>query len=295
MALTLHCHNSNQISATEYLDYVAAKVDLRDPDAVIASGPMLKALANDRTLVVSLLNDYVKETFSAPGLTSAQAILVGRRKDFYVRANLRPSIKEVGAGRMYQDQFSYNIAHDHNFSFLTVGYLGPGYETDIYEYDYDQVEGYVGEPVDIAFLEKVRFSAGMAMYYRASRDLHIQYPPSEMTITLNLMVVPPDIRLREQYEFDLATRTISRLPSELEASRRISYVALGARLGNANTADLLEGLALKHPCRRTRLMAWESLIVLRPDEAERCWRRAADDPAPLVAKHARRKLAEASA
>ena len=113
---------------------------------------------------------------------------------------------------MYQDQFSYNIAHDHNFSFLTVGYLGPGYETDIYEYDYDSVEGYVGEKVEMQFLEKVRFAAGMAMYYRASRDLHIQHPPSEMTIPLNLLIQPPEVRLREQYEFDLNTRSTPRLP-----------------------------------------------------------------------------------
>ncbi|MES2683269.1 MAG: hypothetical protein V4650_07075 [Pseudomonadota bacterium] len=290
MALILNCPNTNQISVEEYLNHIESKVDLRDPDSVIASAHMLRALANDRNLVVSRLNAYVEEAFGASGLASAQVILLGRRKDFYVRANLWPSAADVGAGRMYQDQFSYNIAHDHNFSFLTVGYLGPGYETDIYEYDYDKVEGYVGEKVDIRFLEKVRFAANMAMYYRPSRDLHIQYPPSEMTITLNLMIVPPEIRLREQYEFDLATKTISRLPSELEASRRVAFVMLSARLGDGNTAQLLEDLAQQHPCRRTRLTAWQSLSVLRPDEAQRFWEKASADSAPLVANHARRRL-----
>lgn len=293
MALTLNCQNSNQITVEEYLSHVASQVDLKDPDSVIASAPMLKALANDRSLVVNSLNAYVEEAFSAPGLASAQAILLGRGKHFYVRANLWPSASDVGAGRMYQDQFSYNLAHDHNFSFLTVGYLGPGYETDIYEYDYDQVEGYLGEKVDITFLEKVRFSAGMAMYYRASRDLHIQYPPSEMTITLNLMIVPPEISLREQYEFDLSTRTISRLPSELEASRRVSFIALSARLGDGNTAQLLEDLAQQHPCRRTRLTAWQAVAALVPAEARRFWEKATADAAPLVVNHARRRLAAA--
>lgn len=293
MALTLSCQNTNQITVDEYLAHVESQVDTRDPDSVIASAPMLKAVANDRGLVVSRLNTYVEDAFRAPGLASAQAILLGRGKHCYVRANLWPSASDVGAGRMYQDQFSYNIAHDHNFSFLTVGYLGPGYETDIYEYDYDKVEGYVGEKVEIEFLEKVRFSTGMAMYYRASRDLHIQYPPSEMTITLNLMIVPPEIRLREQYEFNLATKTISRLPSELEASRRVSFVALSARLGDGNTAQLLEDLAQQHPCRRTRLTAWQALTSLVPGEATRFWEKATNDAAPLVANHARRKLAAA--
>ncbi len=291
MALTLHCNNTNIVSIEDYLAYIESKVDLRDPDSVIASAPMLKALANDRSLVVSRLNDYVEEAFSTPGLSSAQAILLGRRKDFYVRANLWPSASDVGSGRMYQDQFSYHIAHDHNFSFLTVGYLGPGYETDIYEYDYDRVEGYVGEPVEMRFLEKVRFAAGMAMYYRASRDLHIQYPPSATTITLNLLIAPPEVRLREQFEFDLATRTIARLPAELEASRRVSFVALSAQLGDGNTAQLLEDLAGAHPCRRTRLTAWQSLVALQPADAGRFWTKAAADAAPLVANYARRQLA----
>ncbi len=291
MALTLHCQNTNTVSVEEYLAYVGSKVDLNDPASVIASAPMLKGLANDRNLVVSRLNEYVEKSFSMPGLASAQTILIGSGKNFYVRANLWPSVADVGAGKMYQDQFSYNIAHDHNFSFLTVGYHGPGYETDIYEYDYDKVEGYVGEPVEMQFLEKVRFSAGMAMYYRASRDLHIQYPPSEMTITLNLMLSPPAVRLREQYEFDLNTRTIARLPAELEASRRVSFIELTARLGNGNTAQLLEDLAQQHPCRRTRLTAWQALTTLLPQQARRFWEKACADAAPLVVNHARRRLA----
>ena len=34
--------------------------------------------------------------------------------------------------------FFYHVPHDHNFSFLTVGYLGPGYWSEYYEYDYER-------------------------------------------------------------------------------------------------------------------------------------------------------------
>jgi hypothetical protein len=111
-----------------------------------------------------------------------------------------------------------------------------------------------------------------------------------MTITLNLIVAPPDLKLREQYEFDLNTRTISRLPLELEASRRIAFVRMAAQLGDGNTADLLHGLARRHPCRRTRLTAWQALSALKPAEAGRFWTEATADATPLVAKHARRML-----
>ena len=295
MALTLQCPNTNIIHIDEYVAHIASQVNLHDDDSIAASAPLLKALANDRELVVARLNDYVEQTFNTPGLASAQAILLGRGKDFYVRANLWPSTTDVGSGRMYQDQFSYHIAHDHNFSFLTASYMGPGYETDIYEYDYDSVEGYAGESVDIRFLEKVRFGPGMVMLYRASRDLHIQYPPRELTITLNLMVVPQDLRLREQFVFDLASKTISALPAELEASRRVSFVALAGALGNANTAQLLEDLAVQHPCRRTRLAAWHALTRLLPAQQQASWTRATRDSAPLVANEARRRLAALAA
>ena len=109
----------------------------------------------------------------------------------------------------------------------------------------------------------------------------------------DLMVSPPEIRLREQYVFDLVSRTIARLPAELEASRRVAFIELSARLGDGNTAQLLEDLAQQHPCRRTRLTAWQALSNLRPMEALRFWQKAADDTAPLVANFARRQLAAA--
>ena len=294
MALTLHCETEATIRLEEYLDRVETEVDLRDTDSLVASAPWLRALANDRSLVVNRLNRYVEESFSGRDYGSAQAIVLGRRKDFYVRANLWPSTRDVATARVYQDQFSYNLAHDHNFNFLTVNYLGPGYETDIYEYDYDQVVGYVGEPVEMRFLERVKFRQGMVMLYRASRDLHVQYPPDELTVTLNLLISVPETRLREQYHFDLDRKTIAALPAELEASERVSFVSMAGGLGDANTAQLLDDLADRHPCRRTRIAAADALCRLVPGEAGRVWERATRDPAPLVRDRARQRLAELS-
>lgn len=294
MALTLHCDTDATIRLEEYLDRVEAEVDLSDPDSIAASAPWLRALTNDRSLVVNRLNRYVEESFSGRDYGSAQAILLGRRKDFYVRANLWPSARDVATARVYQDQFSYNLAHDHNFNFLTVNYLGPGYETDIYEYDHDRVEGYVGEPVEMRFLERVKFGPGMVMLYYASRDLHVQYPPDELTITLNLLVSPPATRLREQYHFDLDRKTIAALPAEVEASERVSFVAMAGDIGDANTVQLLDDLAARHPCRRTRIAAAEALCRLAPGEAGRVWERASRDPEALVSKLARQRLAALS-
>jgi hypothetical protein len=253
---------------------------------------MLRGLANDRELVVRELNQRIEGYLASGSIPSAQALLLGRGNDFYVRAAIWPAISDMASGRTYQDQFAYNLAHDHNFSFLTVNYLGPGYETEIYEYDYDKVEGRIGEAVDLRFLEKVRFGTGAVMLYQASRDVHVQYAPTELTITLNLMIAPPDIRIRDQFYFDLTSRTIAAYPPEIAASARASLLTLAGFLGNGDTQQLLSDVAGQHPCRRTRLTAFEALARQRPMDSESIWKTASGDAAPLVSNTARRHLTE---
>lgn len=251
---------------------------------------MLRALANERTLVVKKLNERIENSMAGGGEASAGVLVLAKSKDFYVRANIWPAIADMANGRAYQDQFAYNLAHDHNFSFLTVAYLGPGYDTDIYEYESDAVEGYIGEPVELRFLEKVKFSTGMVMLYRASRDLHIQFAPEELTITLNLMVSLPESRTRDQYYFDVVKRVITSYPAQLEATSRAAFINIAGYIGDGDTQHLLSDVADKHPCRRTRLTALASLCRQQPSREAEIWTKATADPAPLVANTARRRL-----
>lgn len=291
MALTIPCQTAEIITLENYIAEISGKVNVKDLESLAASAPLLRALANDRNLVLRVLNQQVENTFKSGVLPSAQSLFLGSGKDFYVRANIWPSTADVAAGRVYQDQFAYNIAHDHNFSFMTVSYLGPGYETDIYEYDYEKVEGYTGEPVDIRFLEKVKFAPGMVMLYRANKDAHIQYPPQELTITLNLMVSDPSLRCRDQFLFDLERKTISGYPTEQDSSKRVSIIAMAGYLGNPDTRELLNELAVKHPCRRTRLSAFGAMSRQQPAQAAAIWEQASRDPAALVSRTARERLA----
>lgn len=292
MALTIPCSTASVVTVQEYLEHVRTTVDLRDTESIAASAPMLRALANDRELIVRELNRRIESYLDESSMPSAQTLLLGHDEQFYVRANIWPAIVDMASGRSYQDQFAYNLAHDHNFTFMTVNYLGPGYETEIYEYDFDKVEGYVGEVVELRFLEKVKFGTGTVMLYRANRDIHVQYAPTELTITLNLMVSLPEVRMRDQYYFDLATRTITAYPPELAASRRASLLSLAGYLGDGDTQQLLSDLASRHPCRRTRLTALEARCRQQPADAVPIWEEATSDPAPLVANTARRRLRE---
>lgn len=295
MALTIACSTQRIVGIEEFLDYVSTQVDLRDQDSVVATAPMLRGLANDRSLVVQQLNKQVKNLFATQAVGSAQVVFLGKGKDFFVRANIWPSTADVSSGRVYQDQFAYNAAHDHNYSFMTVGYLGPGYLSEIYEYDHEKIEGYAGEPVDLRFLERVQLPAGAVMLYRASKDVHVQFPPDDLSITLNLMINRPEVTVRDQYFFDLDNKKLLGFPPQLDSSRRVSILRMAGYAGDADTQQLLSDLARSHACRRTRLTAFESLARLQPQQAAAIWQSACRDPQPLVVHAAQRALQDLGA
>lgn len=288
MALTIGVSTSRVLSIKDYIEHVGAEVDLRDIDSLARSAPLLRSLANDRSLVARELNTRIQNSIYGNQDPSAHILILGKGDGFYVRANIWPAMADL-AGRAFQDQTAYNLAHDHNFTFLTTCYAGPGYETEIYEYDYDRVDGFVGEPVDLRFLQKVTFGPGTVMLYRESKDVHVQYPPEELTITLNLMIQPE--ALRDQYNFDLSRRVITS-GLDAQAAARSSLMAVAAYVGDDNSIGLLEELALRHPCRRTRLAAFEAICRARPNAAATTWEIACADKSPLVAKTARQKLRE---
>jgi hypothetical protein len=291
MARVIPASTTRVVGIAEYMEHVRANVELRDEESLADSALMLRALANDRSLLATELNRRMISLLeAAPEAGLGHSILLGRSREFYVRANIWPTTADMTSGRTHQDQFAYNLAHDHNFSFLTVTYLGPGYETDLYEYDYAKVEGFVGEPVDLRFVEKVRFGGGTVMLYRASRDVHVQYPPEEMTITLNLMTALPESSVVDQFFFDMRTRTISGHPGELVASRRATLVRLAGYAGDGNTQEVLRDLAARHPCRRTRLAAYDALSRQLPAAAGEIWTAAAADRDALVSRTARQRM-----
>lgn len=292
MAMTLTCSTPRNASLADFIEHLQQEhIDPRDVDSIASAAPMLSALSNDRELIVRPLNQYLKLGFkgSMPGLE--QSIPLAEHGFFRLRANVWPSTADITAGRVLPDQFAYDHAHDHNFHFMTIAYFGAGYVTEIYEYDYERVEGYIGEMVDLRFLERTQFSAGRAMLYRANRDLHIQFPPEDLSITLSLMAELPELRGRDQFFFDLQHRTISGFAPHSETSRRIDVIAMAGQAGDDDTCQVLGDLAASHPCRRTRLAAYEALVRLRPEDSVAIWERASGDSAPLVANEARARLA----
>ena len=116
--------------------------------------PHLKQLANNRNFLADLMVAELKQRCEGQvrdNQYSAQVIMLhSASKNFIVRANFWPALKDSVIRHSGTDPFFYGVPHDHNFSFLTVGYFGPGYWSDYYEYEYDEVVGYPGEEVTSA-------------------------------------------------------------------------------------------------------------------------------------------------
>ena len=123
--------------------------DGQDEDNFASWGIQLKKLANDRDFLADMMIAELKQRCDGQirdNQYSAQVVMLhGRSSKFMMRANFWPALKDSVVRHSGTDPFFYGVPHDHNFSFLTVGYLGPGYWSDYYEYDYGEVVGYPGE------------------------------------------------------------------------------------------------------------------------------------------------------
>lgn len=235
--------------------------DPSDEDSMGAFGPALRRLANNRRflgdLVVEELKHHCSEQSERNHYSSQVILLHGLSKKFLLRANFWPAEGDgvmVNSGR---DPFFYGVPHDHNFSFLTVGYLGSGYWSDYYEYDYGRVVGIPGEKVELRFVERSRLSPGMVLHYRRNLDVHTQHPPDDLSVSLNIMALSPASDFREQYSFDTERSTMARV---INASGLETLVRLAGQIGGDNGTELIDRFASGHPSERIRFAACRARV-----------------------------------
>lgn len=122
------------------------------------------------------------------------------------------------------------------------------------------------------------------MIYRKSVDVHAQEHADEFSISLNLMIIPNETVTgrANQLIFDSEKDTIKSTLSS--SSGRIMVCDLAQYIGDSETAELLDYLAVRHPDSRTRGACIRSLVKMLPDDAERVYRRVAHDSHAYV-KH----------
>lgn len=272
MALTIDAATDRSITLEEYLRHVREDVDIESAESVIASAPMLRALANNRTFLAEEIHRQLLDWrhFQPGNRYVSEAFLLGSGPGFVVRANFWTPRPEGARERLIQERVNngYWLAHDHNFSFLTVGYWGPGYETEIYAVDPGSFRGEAGEEVDLVPLERTSLPVGKVMYYHARRDVHVQHYPPALSVSLNLLLFRQHTILESQYYFDLERRRVIG-SSQGAGETHLPLLRLAGAFGGEQTRALILALEEKLPERTRRAArAAREQIERRLDGAE---------------------------
>lgn len=290
MALTLNIETKESFEFEECSALLERPLDPDDYDSLADAAVVLKKLANNRRLLIPYVNDnllnWKSENNNALGDT---AFCLARKGPLCIRANVWIPPAEVAAnGRWQANIRSYLTPHDHAFSFVTVGYLGPGYATTIFEYDRSRIRGELGEQVVLQPLETTTLPQGKVMIYRASRDVHFQAHPEKFSISLNLMVFPRETR--EQYGFDIAANRITARAVDFR-NAQATLCKMAAALGDGRTSNVLEQVATRNGDAEIRLNAFAAWARIERTRAAEIWAAALSDPHESVHLRARAELA----
>ncbi|HEX8194203.1 MAG TPA: transposase [Allosphingosinicella sp.] len=294
MPIVRPCDDTDAIELGDLLAYLEdSKIDTRDEDAMLAAAPMLKKLSNNRTFIADLALKELRERKHLDSIDNSytpQTIMLTKAdRNYFVRANFWPSDNDHIFRSSGAKAFFYYAPHDHNFNFLTVGYFGPGYRSNYYEYEYGTVDGYEGEPVGLRFVEESALSEGKVMLYRALRDVHDQRPGEAMSMSINIMENSLRGNFLDQYSFDTERNCVSGILNRIGATALLPMIAVA---GGDDSRDFLEETGRSHRLGRIRCIANDALASVQPDAAGsiEVHRRGAENDDAQVRGHSLKRI-----
>lgn len=284
-------HNPDEGSADleEVVDALGEGFDPTDEESTLQAAALLGRLGRNERFLGDLLIEQLKQAprdeGDAGGYGPQAIVLSPLRGTAFLRANIWPSEDEQCFAASGAKTFVYGIPHDHNFDFLTVGYFGPGYRSDYYEYDYGTVAGIRGETASLRFMERSALGSGRLMHYRAHRDIHSQLPPEATSVSLNIMHIGAGQGWLDQYGFDLDNNAVT---GTLNPTSTEVFLRCAVGIGTAAALDLAETVGRSHPSDRLRLASFEARDALLQDASARdaLWREAERSGSRLLAGEA---------
>lgn len=232
----------------------------------------LAALGNNRDLIWGHLQKCGgiagwNQSFSGP-----QSFILGSSDEVAVRANIWLPRRESAVSDYERDLYAYDLAHNHDFRFLTVGFFGPGYETDLYRFDPESSDGTPGQRIELADHRREKLTPGRIIYYEQYRDVHVQHEPETLSISVNLLFRNEE-RPRDQIIFDVKTSKVVSVQPFTGYSRIMTALEASTFFADDETLRILEHYATTHPIARIsayaqsarqRLMAEQGALSARP-------------------------------
>lgn len=168
-------------------------------DSLRGLSSSLRDLAADRTCLARYIETHPVE-MSPLG---DQAVVLARGEHYLLRAAIWPASRRWWRSRA--DVYHARTAHTHQFAVLTVGYLGPGYGMTSYRLDPSKVPA-VGEPVALGErYDHEPLAPGETRLYAPFSFAHTQRPPAARSVSLGLVVWPPNPQHYPQVFIDTDT------------------------------------------------------------------------------------------
>lgn len=240
--------------------------DPKNEASIANTAYQLKGLYNDRDFLSDILIKELEDRCQKQNESNAyggQSIILYNQEAIMIRANIWPSKSHYLMRKNGDAAFYFDTPHDHNFDFLTIGYMGPGYRSEYYEYDYEKVIGYKGETVDLKYAETSCLEEGKMLHYRAHKDVHQQLPAESLSVSINIMhqnMVQP---WHDQYHFDLSTQKIVKILNHVSGEVLLQMaVHLLPEQGQALAHEFMHN----HPCDRMRYNSFQALLSIQSDE-----------------------------
>jgi hypothetical protein len=294
MPVILPPGDGDAISLDELVDRLeATTIDARDEAGFATLGPWLARLGRNRRflgdLAIAELKTRCADQLATNGYGGQVLMLRPPNGRYVLRANFWPAAGDAMVRASGAEAFAYGMAHDHNFPFLTYGYLGPGYVSEDWERDPAALIGLPGEPAGLTPRGTTQLAPGTLALYRARIDVHRQAPPPAFSVSLNILAADVAQPWIEQYRFDVARGTVA---AGLSIAPAEALLALAVAFGCGNGRDLAHRSAERHPCARMRVTAIAALTEAAGADGLALLERAAADPDRYVAGHARRVLSE---
>jgi hypothetical protein len=261
MTEKLHVPAPEPLSLAEYVAALEASVDFGDPRSLLASAGLLARLAAHRTFLGDFLVAGLRgqgAAFQAGNNYDFQSVMLRTTPRYLLRANFwRPMGAETPFNAHERSAFGYGVLHNHNFHLLTVGYLGEGYETDLYHLPDGWRPHRLGERIRMVPIGRERLARGEVLYFRPFEDAHVQIPPAMFSVSLNLMVQAADGEA-QQYEIDPASSCVTKV-IDSPRNARVHFAELARHLLPDAAERFLQETAVSGASSRVRDLAQAAL------------------------------------